>query len=93
MCVRHVPQRLPNRLKLILIILKTPYLGVGGPAHPLVDEDGVGSHLVRDDHSLECVRLNIEVIINRTSNPVKEKSSQTKYKKLLNIWLLLARLK
>ena len=28
-----------------------------GPAHPLVDEDGVGPHLVSDDHRLERVCL------------------------------------
>jgi hypothetical protein len=28
-----------------------------GPAHPFVDEDGVGSNLIGDDHRLESVRL------------------------------------
>ena len=32
-------------------------LGVRGPAHPLVVEDGVGPHLVRHDHRLEGVGL------------------------------------
>jgi hypothetical protein len=30
---------------------------MGGPAHPLVDEDCVGPHLVRHYHALERVRL------------------------------------
>jgi hypothetical protein len=36
---------------------KMTCLCVCGPAHPLVDEDGVAPHLVRYDHRLECVRL------------------------------------
>ena len=36
----------------------TTSLGVSRPAHPLVVEDGVGSHLVRHDDGLEGVGLN-----------------------------------
>jgi hypothetical protein len=37
--------------------LYSPHLCMRCPAHPLIDEDGVGSHLVRHYHSLERVRL------------------------------------
>jgi hypothetical protein len=35
----------------------SPYLCMRCPAHPLIDKDGVGSHLVCHDHSLERVCL------------------------------------
>lgn len=39
-------------------------LGVRGPAHPLVVEDGVGPHLVRHDHRLEGVGLRSYLLFN-----------------------------
>ena len=35
-----------------------------GPSHPLVVEDGVGPHLVRDDYGLERVSLQSISLIN-----------------------------
>ncbi len=37
--------------------LYSPYLSMRCPAHPLVNKDGVGSHLICHYHSLERVRL------------------------------------
>ena len=51
-------------------------LRVRGPAHPLVVEDGVGSHFIRYNHRLECVGLKYRLTFrkgkyNFISGPLK----------------------
>jgi len=44
-------------LRVAKFVILRKYLSVSGPAHPLVDEDGVGSNLVSYDDGLESVGL------------------------------------
>jgi hypothetical protein len=58
------------------------YFSMRGPAHPFVDEDGVGSNLIGDDHRLKSVRLLREAedryFLLSLTNPFKKISIEKK---------------